>query len=229
MLKNLWLLVTAALRQSLLIGLLLAAVNAGLIKADPSDDFTFSLHSAEGDSAHLMSERRISEILADRLDLFPRSQTSKLAKHLLGLCAEYRFDPAFILSVIQVESRFRTKAVSPAGAIGLMQLMPKTAQLIARRIEAPYAEAFNDLSRVEAGLRDPFVNLELGVAYLATLRDRYRDLSPYYLVAAYNVGPGKMDELLSRKTFKPVNTKRYYESIRRQVPEMRFYRRPASV
>ena len=63
----------------------------------------------------------------------------------------------------------------------------------------------------------------LFIAYLATLRDRYRDFTPYHLVAAYNLGPTRMDELLSRKSFKPVTTKKYYEDIRRGVQVFRFY------
>jgi hypothetical protein len=60
---------------------------------------------------------------------------------------------------------------------------------------------------------------------LARLRDKYEGLSPYYLVAAYNVGPGRMDELISQKFFKPVSTKRYYEAIRQGITDLRYYRR----
>lgn len=218
---------TGSLKQTLVIGFLFVVLStgaAGLIQADPSDDFSFTIHEAEPDSYHLMSEQRVAEILADRLDLFPQSQAPRLARHLLSLCRFYRFDPAFVLAMIEVESSFRIKVVSYAGAIGLMQLMPATARIVyqanPRLKEKPVVNG--DYSRI---LRDPYMNMELGIAYLAFLRDRYRDLSPYYLVAAYNVGPAKMDELLSRKAFKPVNTKRYYDAIRRVLPGFRSYRR----
>ena len=72
---------------------------------------------------------------------------------------------------------------------------------------------------------DPFTNLTFGVAYLAFLREHYRGLNPYYLLAAYNMGPAKMDELLSKKTFKPGKTKTYFEAIRRAVFDFRSMKR----
>lgn len=202
----------------------------GFIGPDPTDDFSFTLSQvSHRESYSLLSEQGVQEILADRLDLFPSSQVPKLAHHLVGLCKKYRFDPAFILSLIHVESSFRTQVVSPMGAIGLMQLMPATAHTVIRE---------NDALRVELGLekqklterilKDPFINITLGITYLASLRDRYRNMPPYYLVTAYNVGPGRLDELLSQKSFKPVMTRKYYEAIRRGVPEFRFYKKITS-
>lgn len=204
------------------------AIAAGTLKADPSDDLSFSLQSPqrwETFPFHVISETRVQQILGDRLDLFPKSQLPKLSRHLIDLCREYRFDPAFVLAMIEIESSFRIKAVSPAGAVGLMQLMPATAQVIGRtRFKDRWGK--KSAQEFERILRDPFVNLEFGVSYLAFLRDRYQGLSPYYLVAAYNVGPARMDELLSRKDFKPVNTKRYYDSIRKALHKFRYYKRP---
>jgi soluble lytic murein transglycosylase len=140
------------------------------------------------------------------------------------LCQKYRFDPAFILSLIQVESRFKTTARSGVGAVGLMQIMPATAAVVIREMDLPNAEDSGMLSR--RTLSDPFVNLTVGITYLAWLRDHYQGMPPYYLVAAYNAGPAKIDDLLSKGAFKPVQTKRYFEAIRRGVPEFRFYKSP---
>lgn len=229
------------LKQAFIAIVFLAVIAIGIFETDPSDDFSLSLHLFHGDFFTVMPEATVVEILTDRIDLLPKSQIPKLAHHLLQLCREYRFDPAFILSLIEVESGFRIRAVSPAGAIGLMQMMPSTAQVLGETVkkasqkDRKYIE-FSQVSRaswkesqrsqVEVLLKNPFINLELGMAYLAWLRDRYQGRSPYYLVAAYNVGPTKMDELLSRKRFKPDNTKRYYEAIRRNLTQMRNYRRP---
>lgn len=183
---------------------------------DPTDDFSFMYAFAPASEAYnLMSQQKIEAVLADRLDMFPKSQVPRLAEHLMSLCRQYRFDPAFILSMIQVESGFRTKVVSYAGAVGLMQLMPPTADFVARRFNIRYTG--------ERALKDPFTNLSLGVAYLSLLRDKYRHQSPYFHVAAYNIGPAKLDELRSRKSFKPTSTKEYYEKIKKGVPSLRFY------
>jgi soluble lytic murein transglycosylase-like protein len=103
-----------------------------------------------------------------------------------------------------------------------MQVMPATAVVTARELgvalDARVAARF---------LTDPFTNLTFGVSYLSWLRDHYRGRSAYFLVAAYNVGPARMDELLLRKSFTPVVTKRYFNAIRRGVPGFRYYRREA--
>lgn len=223
-------------RRSVLFALLLASGAVGLIQADPSDDLSFTLHSPVADSNRTMSEAEVARILQDRLDLFPKSRIPRLSNHLVRLCQEYRFDPAFVLSLIEVESRFRIKAQSPVGAMGLMQIMPATGIVIARQMEAEQlypgiapALKRHDETAFSRHLQDPFLNLELGVAYLAQLRDRYRTLSPYYLVAAYNVGPARLDELLARKTFRPTGTKKYYEAIRKNLPAFRFYQGPEPV
>lgn len=185
--------------------------------ADPADDFSFTVYrevSAE-EIAKLMSAKQVTEILVDHLDLFPRSQAPKLAAHLLSLCTRFRFDPSFILSLIQVESSFRIKAVSPVNARGLMQLMPDTAELIARKLGVKYRQPDH--------LFDPYTNLTLGIAYLSMMRDRYRGFPPYF-IAAYNAGPGKLDGLLLNGKFKPVETRKYHEAIRSRVPYFKFYR-----
>jgi hypothetical protein len=203
-------------RVALLSLLFLALAAHDGVQADPTDDFSFAIHqSPVTDAFRLMPEEKVARILGDHLTLFPQAQVPALARHLVRLCRKHRFDPAMILSLIQVESAFRPNAVSPAGAVGLMQLMPATAQVVARRFAIRYPG--------ERALRDPFLNLELGVAYLSHLRDKYQELSPYFHLAAYNIGPARLDELRARKSFKPVQTRKYYEKIRGGVPRLRNY------
>lgn len=228
------------LKQAAFGALTLALIAVGRIQEDPSDDFSFSLHFPRKAAFFLMSDLAVHDVLNDRIDLISKAKVPLLAQHLLELCDEYRFDPAFILSLIEVESGFRVRAMSPAGAVGLMQLMPSTAKILGQTLKDTSSKNpnYSRLSRVSrldwkaqerpglvTILKDPFVNIELGIAYLAWLRDRYHGLPPFYLVAAYNVGPAKIDQLLSHKSFKPVNTKRYYEAIRKNIPHMRYYRR----
>jgi soluble lytic murein transglycosylase-like protein len=219
---------------ALVIGLLgLWGYPTGLLSADPTDDLSLYLaHAPARDVYKLMSERKVAEVFADNLDLFPKSLTPKLAHHVLELCKHYRFDPAFILSLIQVESGFHVKVQSSMGAIGLMQLMPATAQHMVDDWDLPgpkgtATSAASAVSAMKRALTDPFFNITMGVAYLSTLRDHYQGRSPYFLLAAYNVGPARMDELLSRRLFKPDKTVKYYDAIRRGVTGFRYYKRTA--
>ena len=92
-----------------------------------------------------------------------------------------------LLALIRQESGFNPRAVSPVGALGLMQLMPATARDVAASVGEPY-----DLGRLTA---DPGYNLRLGRAYLDAMLARYGDVLPLAL-AAYNAGPGRVDEWL---------------------------------
>lgn len=188
------------------------------LQADPSDDFSFESFQYDKilQLPSPITEQQVIQVFLDRLDLFPRSQVPALARHLMRLCKTHHFDPALILSLINVESRFKIKAVSPVGARGLMQLMPGTAKYMAQKLKMPYSG--------EQALFDPFTNLTLGVNYLSLLRDKYKGKSPYFHIAAYNIGPGRLDYLLTRKSgFKPRETKVYFEKIRAGVPSLRFY------
>lgn len=181
----------------------------------PSDDLTFTLSSANaGELSPWMKEEVITSVFQGHLSLFPKSWIPKLTAHLVELCKTYRFDPAFVLSLIYVESRFQIHAVSSAGAVGLMQLMPGTARFVSRELDMNYLG--------DNALRDPFYNLTLGVAYLSMMRDRYFGFPPYYL-AAYNMGPVKFDQVLMKPSFKPNKTKIYYERIRNLVSQFRTY------
>ena len=91
---------------------------------------------------------------------------------------------AVALGLIRQESSFDPQAGSPAGAQGLMQLMPGTAADMARKTGGPAGP-----------LTDPAINLRLGSAYLAMLLDRFGALPP--ALAGYNAGPGRTREWLA--------------------------------
>lgn len=98
--------------------------------------------------------------------------------------ANGRVEPALLLALIRQESEFRLDAVSHAGARGLMQLMPATAQLTANRLGISHS--------TEMLTRDPAHNIRLGSEYLAQMLDRYNG-SYVLAIAAYNAGPGRVD------------------------------------
>lgn len=96
-------------------------------------------------------------------------------------------EPAYILAITRQESNFDTEAVSSANARGLMQLLPSTATLVARRLGLPF--------NVAQLTRSPETNMRLGAAYLEQMLDRYGGALPL-AAAAYNAGPGRVDQWL---------------------------------
>ncbi len=95
--------------------------------------------------------------------------------------AIYKMDPLFIMALVKVESHFQEDATSHRGAIGLMQLMPDTAQEMAVRTGMGKNLARKDLE-------DPDLNLRLGVHYLSLLREEFKG-DNIAILAAYNAGP----------------------------------------
>ncbi|MSP29935.1 MAG: lytic transglycosylase domain-containing protein [Acetobacteraceae bacterium] len=91
------------------------------------------------------------------------------------------------LAVIRQESAFDPTALSPVGARGLMQLMPATAQSVAKRL--------GEITSPAALVNDPAHNMRLGTAYLREMLDRYASLP--LAVAAYNAGPLRVRAWLS--------------------------------
>ncbi len=93
-----------------------------------------------------------------------------------------------VLALIRQESSFDRGAISPSGARGLMQLMPATAAMLARRLASPISTV--------ALTRDGARNMALGSAYLDQLLARFGGSLPL-AVAAYNAGPRRVDEWLA--------------------------------
>ncbi len=91
-------------------------------------------------------------------------------------------EEAFVLALMRQESEFYPRAVSHAGARGLMQLMPATARLTARAMGERYQRSWLT--------DDPEYNMRIGTGHLAELMDQFN--GSYVLIAcAYNAGPGR--------------------------------------
>jgi soluble lytic murein transglycosylase len=90
-------------------------------------------------------------------------------------------DPYFVAALVRQESSYDPRALSPAGARGLMQLMPRTAQMVAGHRGLPFREGLLD---------DPGANIQIGAAFLAEQLREWSD--PRLALAAYNAGPPRM-------------------------------------
>lgn len=102
---------------------------------------------------------------------------------VLGHARNYQLEPALLAAVIYEESRFHADARSGQGAVGLMQLLPGTAEGIAERTGG---------SRFEVSdLLDPEINVRYGSWYLRHLIRKYGDVRT--ALAAYNGGQGNVD------------------------------------
>lgn len=114
---------------------------------------------------------------AGRVAAFIASRRAEDLHPLISRAARrHRLDVALLVAVVSAESAFDPAAVSPKGAMGLMQLMPDTAARFG--VERPF---------------DPRENLDGGAAYLRQLLDRFGgDLK--LALAAYNAGEGRIDD-----------------------------------
>ena len=94
-------------------------------------------------------------------------------------------DPFLVMGVIRAESSFRSQAVSPAGASGLMQIMPNTGAWLAERM---------GISFTEEDLFSPAYNIRMGTYYLRLLLNMFEVQST--ALAAYNAGMGNVGSWL---------------------------------
>lgn len=101
-------------------------------------------------------------------------------------------DPALVYGLMRAESAMQPDALSPAGARGLLQLMPGTAQAVARRQGLSY--------NGQGDLMSPAINIPLGVAHLAELQERYEG-AWIHVAAAYNAGIGAVSRWLDSRPF----------------------------
>ncbi|MBQ3483711.1 MAG: lytic transglycosylase domain-containing protein [Clostridia bacterium] len=104
---------------------------------------------------------------------------------------EYGVPAGLVLAVIRTESDFRADAVSPAGAKGLMQLMPETFAFLR---DEKFSEALCD-----AAILDPAVNIRYGTYYLSYLFARFGSWS--VALAAYNAGESRVAEWLESRAY----------------------------
>lgn len=134
----------------------------------------------------------------------------KYQSEIITAAKTYQIDPVLIASIINAESGFDKNKVSPKNAIGLMQLLPSTAESI---------------SKDEIDLYDPATNITLGTKYLAYLIKKFNDIDT--ALFAYNAGEGNVarwlterkEDKLSSCPFRETNA--YVNKIKKSL---KFYR-----
>lgn len=120
---------------------------------------------------------------------------------IVGEAKAQGVDPALGYGIIRQESAFSSDARSGAGALGLMQLLPRTAQHLARRLNVPLPH--------RQALLDPSTNLQLGMAHLRQMLERYKN--QIVAAAAYNAGAHRVEQWLPRET--PVTADIWAETV----------------
>jgi hypothetical protein len=136
----------------------------------------------------------------------PHTTVDDIATSIARASNRYNLPPEMILAVIRIESAFDINAQSNKGAVGLMQILPSTAQEIAQELRMDWPG--------EELLRDPQANIEMGAYYLTKLIGQFNNLA--VALAAYNHGPGRIAELNEAKAELPMD---YSEKVlSRYVP-----------
>jgi len=161
-----------------------------------------------------MGYPEVAALLKDRMGRQERPEKIRAtANQIVRLCHLLGFQPSFILAVIEHESTFRSRIESPAGAVGLMQLLPATARVVGSRLGIAVPPG-------GPNLKDPVVNVTLGIHYLAELRQDFKTLAS--TLAAYNLGPAQWARHLSRPGGqRPQSVAKYVALIERTTTEIR--------
>ncbi|HRJ70235.1 MAG TPA: lytic transglycosylase domain-containing protein [Beijerinckiaceae bacterium] len=136
-------------------------------------------------------------VLAQPASITRPSQGTPYADHIVEAAQRFALPAAWIRAVLRAESAGDSRAISPKGAMGLMQIMPGTWANLRMRLSLgsdPY---------------DPHDNIIAGAAYIRELFDRYG--SPGW-IAAYNAGPGRYEASLSGRPL-PAETRAYVASV----------------
>lgn len=137
------------------------------------------------------TEALVEKILREESSLLDGRLNADFVPYLVSVAKDHELDPLLVLAVMKVESSFKPDAKSRAGALGLLQLKP----IAAKEVTKVFATRWYGPRH----LMNPFVNVKIGIQYLAHLKnlvgkDKIRILS------AYNLGPTHVKRLQSHST-----------------------------
>lgn len=134
----------------------------------------------------------------------------KMQTLVRNIATQQGIDPNVLMAMAGQESAFNPAAVSSKGAMGLMQVMPQTAADVLG-IPSQYRTADFMQGLAKRLQTEPAFNTAVGAQYFNQLLQQFKD--PQLAVAAYNAGPGRMQQVLSGQTTLPAETQDYVAKI----------------
>ncbi|MBY0413240.1 MAG: lytic transglycosylase domain-containing protein [Bdellovibrionales bacterium] len=141
-----------------------------------------------------LTKEEFEELILSSLGESTQSELKPLIQPILNFSVEYQMDPFWIISIIMVESNFKTAAISPKNARGLMQIKPDTAQHLYQLMQKNLTS-----DQISKNLYHPEENIEVGVFYLKKLLQNFR-MNYRFATVAYNIGPSKLRNRLVEKS-----------------------------
>ena len=178
--------------------LAIAALSCGHFGLPASDELPPVSLAAASDVAEETTDPMVDRAiryLEDRRSGLSETEIAEVATAIVREAEAHGIDPNLVLAVIHIESRGNSFALSPVGAMGIMQIMPSTGEELAAQLDIDWRGAQT--------LFDPLANIRMGVAYLRQLEERYGNMAT--ALAAYNWGPGRIDSKIRRGVALPVS------------------------
>jgi soluble lytic murein transglycosylase-like protein len=179
--------------------LLLSLLHPALLIGDDQTEGSKAFQLAKVRSALELQEVQMKE-----------DSVADLAQSVARESERHSLDPLLVLAVIEVESRFDHKAVSPRGAQGLMQVQPAVVTALAEEGKIPPQAKNRKLN-----LKDPAVNVQVGASYLAYLKEMFGDLK--VALTAYNSGPTWVSKKIAAKQPLPLGYATKVLSVQRSL------------
>ena len=186
------------------IGLLASGVSVD----DRMASLRMRVAAVERENENLQTELLGRVALAGHGQRLSAGEIERVTASILEAHDRYGISADVLLAVIDTESGFDTRAVSHAGALGLMQLMPSTGQEMAGDLDIEWTG--NDM------LYDPAINIKLGSEYLHRMFQRFGHADN--ALAAYNAGPARVEGMNRAGILPRVYPGRVREGLRRFAP-----------